>query len=499
MCSSDLLRELIANRAAAAESDAVLGVDFGTSGLRVSWLTTDAPDPLEELHSSPYPGPFSDPIAWRDGLVSLVRRLPADRRRRVAAIALDGTSGTLLLCRPDGSLLGGPLGHALPYSLACPDQAEALAALALEGPAASVSGSVARALRLLEAARSAGASGPLWLRHQADWLMGWLLGDWRWGEEGNNLRLGWDLQQRDWGGQLRAQPWSGALPQICGSGEILGALCPAAAAALDLPPTTVVVAGSTDANAAVLAAAPAEGDGVTVLGTTLVLKQFVDRPLQGPGVSCHRVGGRWLVGGASNGGAGLLLRFFSPSQLEELSDQIDPSHPTGLHLRPIPARGERFPWDDPTLEPVLEPRPVSDALYLQALLEGLTELERAGWERLQALGAPPLQRVITVGGGARNRQWRALRERALGVPVLQMLCSGRGRNDWQGSAIGLGPLDLSLQVALPELDGRIGTRVAAFKEFIADVRGGQFPKTEHVIKAQGDLIEKFVAAAGKQK
>jgi sugar (pentulose or hexulose) kinase len=74
--------------------------------------------------------------------------------------------------------------------------------------------------------------------------------------------------------------------------------------------------------------------------------------------------------------------------------------------------------DDPNLEPLLEPRPVSDALYLQALLEGLAEIERAGWNRLAELGAPPLQRVITVGGGARNPQWRALRQGLLGVPVL---------------------------------------------------------------------------------
>ncbi|MFM7265287.1 MAG: sugar kinase, partial [Cyanobium sp.] len=272
-----------------------------------------------ESHASPYPGPFPDPTSWRDGLVALVARLPEERRRRVAALSLDGTSGTLLLCRPDGSLLTGHLGQALPYSLACPEQAEAMAGLALEGPAASASGSVARALRLLEQAQAAGESGPLWLRHQADWLMGWLLADWRWGEEGNNLRLGWDLQGCRWGGQLAAQAWSSALPQVCRSGEILGGLAPAAAATLGLPPGAQVVAGTTDANAAVLAADPAAGDGFSVLGTTLVLKQFVAEPIQGPGVSCHRVGGRWLVGGASNAGAGVLLRFFSADQLDDLS------------------------------------------------------------------------------------------------------------------------------------------------------------------------------------
>ena len=42
-------------------------------------------------------------------------------------------------------------------------------------------------------------------------------------------------------------------------------------------------------------------------------------------------------------------------------------------------------------------------------------------------------------------------------------------------------------------------RIAGFKEFIADVRGGQFPKAEHVIKAPADLIETFVARAAKHK
>jgi sugar (pentulose or hexulose) kinase len=188
--------------------------------------------------------------------------------------------------------------------------------------------------------------------------------------------------------------------------------------ALGLPESCQVVAGSTDANAAVLAANPQAGDGITLLGTTLVLKQFCDKPIAAPGVSCHRVAGRWLVGGASNAGAGILRRFFSDDQLIELSRQINPAQPSGLSLRPSSVIGERFPIDDPQLQPILEPRPVSDALYLQALLEGLAEIERAGWQRLAQLGAPPLQRVISLGGGARNPQWRAMRQRLLGVPVL---------------------------------------------------------------------------------
>ncbi|GDX78040.1 sugar kinase [Cyanobium sp.] len=418
-----------------------LGFDLGSSGARLA-LVGAAPDkphvdsprgalaPTELLWEGaiPYGALFEDPNGWRAALLTLAAEIPTPYRSRIGAIAIDGTSGTLLLCRPDGSLLPPPLHQALPYHLACPAQATAAAAIAGGGPAASASGSLARALALLERAEALGSAASLLLRHQADWLMGWLLGDWRWGEEGNNLRLGWNLSTRAWCGAIAGQRWSGALPAIQPSGRLLGPLAPAVAAALQLPSTCRVVTGSTDANAGVLAAAPGPGDGITVLGTTLVLKQFVAGPLEGPGLSCHRVADQWLVGGASNAGAGILQRFFSDPQIATLSRQIDPDRPSGLELIPLPSRGERFPVDNPNLEAVLEPRPVSDALYLQGLLEGLTAIEAAGWRRLRELGAPGLQRVITLGGGARNPQWRRIRERALGVPVLNRprLSAARG-------------------------------------------------------------------------
>ena len=49
-------------------------------------------------------------------------------------------------------------------------------------------------------------------------------------------------------------------------------------------------------------------------------------------------------------------------------------------------------------------------------------------------------------------------------PVLQLLSSSKPRAHWQTSSRGLDPLDLSLQVVLPELDGRITTRIGGFRE-----------------------------------
>jgi sugar (pentulose or hexulose) kinase len=387
------------------------GIDLGTSGCRLALV--DAAGPIQQL-SCPYPGAFRQAESWRLGVQQLFAQLQEEQRQQIGAIAIDGTSGTLLACRPTGE----PLAAALAYNDACPEQAEQARQLVpAGGSAASSSGSVARGLLLLDRLKLQPGSDLL-LRHQADWLMGWLLGDWRWGEEGNNLRLGWDLLQNQWTGGIARSSWAGALPQVIPSGQLVGPIGAKAAAELKLPASCQIVSGTTDANAAVLAAEPQEGDGVAVLGTTLVLKQFAPEPLKGPGINNHRIAGRWLVGGASNAGGGVLRQFFSEQQLEELSRQIQPEISTGLNLLPLPQRGERFPVDDPQLEPVLEPRPVSDALYLQALLEGLSTLECQGWQRLEELGAPAVQRVLSVGGGANNPQWRALRQKLLNKPVL---------------------------------------------------------------------------------
>jgi cobaltochelatase CobN len=52
----------------------------------------------------------------------------------------------------------------------------------------------------------------------------------------------------------------------------------------------------------------------------------------------------------------------------------------------------------------------------------------------------------------------------LDVPVLQAICAGTARWQWQASPRGLNPLDTAMNVALPEFDGRIITVPVSFKE-----------------------------------
>jgi len=60
--------------------------------------------------------------------------------------------------------------------------------------------------------------------------------------------------------------------------------------------------------------------------------------------------------------------------------------------------------------------------------------------------------------------WSVSAFAALGVPVLQAICGGTARWQWEASQRGLNPLDTAMNVALPEFDGRIITVPISFKE-----------------------------------
>ena len=110
---------------------------------------------------------------------------------------------------------------------------------------------------------------------------------------------------------------------------------------------------------------------------------------------------------------------------------MKPENPTGLSYYPLLRPGERFPINDPKLPPRLEPRPKDDTTFLQAILEGVAEVEALAYRKLAELGAPPLRSVRTVGGGAANSAWTKIRERKLRAPFKraqsQEACAGVAR------------------------------------------------------------------------
>ncbi|TPJ18761.1 carbohydrate kinase [Mesorhizobium sp. B2-7-3] len=398
----------------------VVGIDIGTSGARAVAMRQDfsiaaqSAVPLDRFGPNP-----RDPRTWWQAVqAALAGLLSSIDRATVRAIAVDGTSGTLLPVDTDGR----PLAEPLMYNDKV-DDGDILAIVAREAPETSAAhGPTSGLAKALRFQRLPGMAAVL---HQADWIAGNLSGRFDVSDENNALKTGYDVEARRWPDWIAATGMRmNLLPDVVEPGEVSGTLTTAAAALFGLPRDVVVVAGTTDGCASFLATgATAAGDGVTALGSSLTIKILSDRPISAPrfGIYSHRLGDTWLAGGASNSGGKVLARHFPLARIIELSTMIDPATETGLNYYPLGTTGERFPIADPALPPRLVPRPADDADYLKAMFEGMAAIEALGYRRLGELGAPALTSVRSVGGGAANPAWSAIRQRKLGVAFLPAL------------------------------------------------------------------------------
>lgn len=399
-----------------------IGIDLGTTGCRA--MVVDKDGAIQAEASAPIVAPqrnddevTQDPTIWWKAVSGCLQHLlkqidPA----RVQALAVDGTSGTLLLTDDKGS----PVSPAMMYNdQRAVEQAKKIGALAdADSGAQGATSSLAKLLWLHDRKIDKRARHAL---HQSDWISGKLTGHYGHSDYNNCLKLGYDAEKMAWPkwfGKLGVN--TALLPEVHAPGEALGTLSADIAKHFGLPADAQVLAGTTDGVAAFLAAGAAEpGHAVTVLGTTLVLKLLSDKPVFSPehGIYSHRLGRHWLAGGASNSGGAVLLQYFKLEQMREMTPLLDPENFTGLDYYPLPDIGERFPVNNPEMMPRLEPLPGDSITFFQGMLEGIARIEAQGYELLQKLGAPALSKVLTAGGGAKNPAWERIRERILKVKL----------------------------------------------------------------------------------
>jgi sugar (pentulose or hexulose) kinase len=461
-----------------------LGLDFGTSGARAC-VIDNGKAIVWELRVA-YPDIAAQtPLDWRIALHALLSELPKDIAAQLQGLAIDGTSGTVLLCDDELEPVSSTL---LYHDNRAQQQAEQLKTIAPDShTVCTATSGLAKFLWLTQQVDFNHAAHFL---HQTDWLTALLSGKPGVSDYHNALKTGYDVEHLCWPDWVMALPHAHLLPQVFAPGKVIGHIQPDLAEHFGIHPQCAIHAGTTDSIAAFIAAdgmtrrctesrqsttqqagcgvvteasgagmpsprlhpqsagcaitsdlasvvsSPSRmassfisnvseanineiGIGVTSLGTTLVLKQLSAQRIEAPeyGVYSHRYGDLWLVGGASNAGAGVLRQYFDDAQLAELSAQIDPLQDSPLDYYPLTGIGERFPVNDAQLAPRLEPRPGNDAEFLHGILQGLAHIEAAGYAKLAGLGAPALKRVVTNGGGARNIIWREIRARFLGVPI----------------------------------------------------------------------------------
>lgn len=392
------------------------GIDIGTSGVRCTVI--DGNRNITQESRVDFAN-RDDPLAmqWFDKVITCLMRLSPEIRAKIDYLSIDGTSGSVVLTNQRGHPLTIPIMY---NDARATEQAQRISQYAPENAAArGENTSLARALWLLE--HYGLTLSDCFVVHQADFVTNKLTGLFNRSDENNALKLGYDSLNKEWPSWLENLGLdTKQFPIVSVSGDFVAPIQPALAKKLGLNPHLVILAGTTDSIAAFNATGVIEpGMGVTSLGSTLVVKMISDQPIVDTqrGVYSHRFNNQWLVGGASNCGAKILREYFTDDQLVKLSKKLNPLQRVGYGYYPLTSIGERFPVMDIAKQPKLEPRPEDDALFLHGLLEALAELEKTAYQTLHELGAPALQKIVTVGGGAKNPQWSAMRSQIVGVPV----------------------------------------------------------------------------------
>ena len=402
-----------------------LGVDLGTQSVRAVAVSSSG----EVLAAAAFPlaghrdGPRheQDPEHWWKALTDACGAATAALGGvRIAALAICATSGTIALVDDAGD----PLSPGLMYDDA---RAEGEAERVEEAGSAlwdslgyriPSSWALPKLLWLLR--ERGGVARGARLAHQVDFVTRRLIGEHVPTDSSHALKTGYDLLHDTWPYDVMAALGvpEGMLPRVVRPGTQLGLVGRSGAQATGIPEGTRVIGGMTDGCAAQLAAgALSVGNWNSVLGTTLVLKGVAADPIRDPhgAVYAHRSpDGRWLPGGASSTGAGVLSERFPDRDLSVLDRRAAEREPAGVLVYPLVSRGERFPFAVPDAEGFVLGEPSDEADHFAGVLQGVAYVERLCFDYLDRLGAPTDGDLSLTGGATRSRYWCQLRADVLG-------------------------------------------------------------------------------------
>ncbi len=408
--------------------DCWIGIDLGTQSVRALAVTaTGAVLGAGRRSLESYRDGVrheQDPRQWWEAVAAACSQATDGLRGTIKGVAVDATSGTVLLADSNGL----PLSAALMY-----DDTRAVTETERVNEAGSQlwsqlgyqrmqsSWGLPKALWLLH---HTNAGQPVTILHQNDFINEKLTGCRTPTDTSNALKTGCDLVEAAWPAELMGglDVPDGALPDLTVPGTVIGEVCPAAARATGIPAGTAVISGMTDGCAAQLGSgALSPGSWNSVIGTTLVIKGVTEELLHDPdgAVYSHRAPhGCWLPGGASGTGAGYLSRQLPGVDLDALSASLPNHIPSSTTVYPLAsAKGERFPFVAPgasafVIHPGQEP-----ASRYAATIQGISFIERLCFDHLHGLGAATDGALVLTGGATRSREWSQLRADVLGRPV----------------------------------------------------------------------------------
>jgi xylulokinase len=418
-----------------------LGIDVGSQGVRLvaagegGAAVSRASAPLASLPT--VPGTHEqDPAAWWPAVCRASRALLDDLKGKgyapeaLAAVAVDGTSGTLAALDTAGRAVRPALmyndGRSGAQAAAINALPEAAALCGKLGYRFASSFALAKIVWLLE--REPGSfERTVRLAHQADVIAGQLIGDFAATDYSNALKTGYDLVEECWPAWFAR--WPGVLerlPRVAAPGMVIGQVTREAAAETGLPAGLPVAAGASDGTAGFLASGAGKpGDYNTTLGTTLVFKGVSAGLCGHPDglIYCHKLpGGLWLPGAASNTGGEWIARDFAGENLAALDAASAELLPSPVLSYPNLREGERFPFLSAEARGFSLPEPANRIECFAAGLQGTALVERLGYQVLDGIAGTSGGEVYSTGGGSRSDAWCQLRADVTGRTLHRPAC-----------------------------------------------------------------------------
>jgi xylulokinase len=416
-----------------------LGIDLGTGGVRTILVTergsvvgttsvafdADALAPQEGRHEQ-------QPEMWWNAVCraasATIAKLDAKDRQRLTAVAVDGTSGTLVAVDKGGT----PLRPAMMYNdPRASSEAAALNAAAGDfctklGYQFNASFALTK-IAWLRSREPAVFERTLRFLHQADFVVEQLTGEPATTDYSNALKTGYDLIDESWPAWIDSHLGVAArLPRVVAPGAAIGTISAQAAQQTGLPQGLSVVAGASDGTAAFLASgARRPGDYNTTVGTTLVFKGISSQICRHPDglIYCHKLpGGWWLPGAAGNTGAEWIGSLFPGADVQALDATAQSRLPNDCLAYPLVRKGERFPFLAPTAEGFFAPEPSDSADRYAACLQGVGLVERLAYQVLDQATGVSGGEVFSTGGGSRSDVWTQCRADATGRTIHRPVC-----------------------------------------------------------------------------
>ena len=405
-----------------------IGIDVGTGGVRAlavsetgrivaqSAVPFDAGvlAPQQDRHEQP-------PEAWWEAVCRATSTLPETLRSAgvppaaLAAMSVDGTSGTVVALDTAGRPLRPALMYNDPRAVAEAEQINTVAAEFCQKLGYRFTSSFALAkIAWLQRHEPAVFDRAARFVHQADYVVGRLTGKDDVSDYSNALKTGYDLVDECWPSWIDdLLGVEDRLPRVVAPGTKVGTVSAEAAAATGLPEGLAVVAGATDGTAACLASGVRRpGDYNTTLGTTLVFKGISRKICRHPRglIYCHKLpGGLWLPGAASNTGCEWIGAWFSEARVGELDAAAQQLLPTNGLAYPLIRQGERFPFLSQRATGFFLPRPEEPVERYAACLEGVAFVERLAYDVLDGVTGTSGGEVRSTGGGSRSDVWMQCR------------------------------------------------------------------------------------------